>query len=121
MCGALVPQYFQSRPLDQGARDRGHAQGNPGQRGYRGGAGTVRVIEKLRTLRLINAAELMEMAVEETLTYYAFPEEHWRRIRTTDVFDKRFPSLRSLFGPTRMALRPDFATPMWSTPSRSRS
>jgi hypothetical protein len=28
------------------------------------------------------AAELVETAVEETLTYYAFPEEHWRRIRT---------------------------------------
>ena len=23
----------------------------------------------------------MEAAVEETLSYYAFPEEHWRRIR----------------------------------------
>ena len=48
----------------------------------------IRVIEKLRALRLTKAAELAEAAVEETLTYYAFPEEHWRRIRTTDVFDK---------------------------------
>jgi putative transposase len=47
------------------------------------------VIEKLRGLRLTTAAELVETAVEETLAYYAFPEEHWRRIRTTDVFDKR--------------------------------
>jgi putative transposase len=53
----------------------------------------IRVIEKLRGLHLIRAAELVEAAVEETLTYYAFPEEHWRRIRTTDVFDK--PSLTS--------------------------
>ena len=37
----------------------------------------VRVIEKLRGLRLNRAAELTETAVEETLTYYAFPEEHW--------------------------------------------
>jgi transposase-like protein len=36
----------------------------------------VRVIEKMRGLRLANAAELVETAVEETLTYYAFPEEH---------------------------------------------
>jgi transposase-like protein len=44
----------------------------------------VRVIEKLRGLRLTTAAELVESAVEETLAfaYYAFPEEHWRRIRT---------------------------------------
>ena len=34
----------------------------------------VRVIEKLRGLRLNRAAELAEAAVEETLTYYAFPE-----------------------------------------------
>jgi putative transposase len=55
----------------------------------------VQVIEKMRGLRLANAAELVATAAEETLTYYAFPEEHWRRIRTTDVFDKRFLSLRS--------------------------
>jgi putative transposase len=42
----------------------------------------VQVIEKLRGLRLTKAAELVETAVEETLTYYTFPEEHWRRIRT---------------------------------------
>jgi putative transposase len=48
------------------------------------------VIEKLRVLRLTTAAELVETAVEETLAYYAFPEEHWRRIRTTDEIDKQF-------------------------------
>jgi Transposase, Mutator family len=42
----------------------------------------VQVIEKLRGLRLTKAAELVETAVEEALAYYAFPEEHWRRIRT---------------------------------------
>jgi putative transposase len=55
----------------------------------------VRVIEKLRGLRLTKAAELVETAVEETLAYYAFPEEHWRRIRTTDVFDKSIFWVRS--------------------------
>jgi transposase-like protein len=40
------------------------------------------VVEKLAALRLTRAAELVGAAVEETLTYYAFPEEHWRRIRT---------------------------------------
>ena len=45
----------------------------------------VRVIEKLRSLRLTRAAELVEAAVEETLTYYAFPEEHWRRVRTNVI------------------------------------
>ena len=35
----------------------------------------VQVIEKLRGLRLTTAAQLVEGAVEETLAYYAFPEE----------------------------------------------
>jgi hypothetical protein len=48
------------------------------------------VIEKLRGLRLTKAAEIVETAVHETLSYYTFPEEHWRRIRTTDEIDKEF-------------------------------
>ena len=56
----------------------------------------IRVLENLRALRLTKAAELAEAAVEETLTYYAFPEEHWRRIRTTDVFDKPFQQSRRI-------------------------
>ena len=35
-----------------------------------------RVIEKPHRLCLSRAAELLEMAVEETLAYYAFSEEH---------------------------------------------
>jgi putative transposase len=44
----------------------------------------IRVIEKVLGFRLTKAAELAEAGVEETLTYYAFPEEHWRRIRTNN-------------------------------------
>lgn len=33
-------------------------------------------------MRLVKVAELAETAVPQTLDYYAFPEEHWRRIRT---------------------------------------
>jgi putative transposase len=49
----------------------------------------VQVIEKLRGLRLTTAAQLVEGAVEETLAYYAFPEEHWRRIRTNNPLTTR--------------------------------
>jgi hypothetical protein len=48
-------------------------------------------------MRLGKTAELVEMAAPETLAYYAFPEEHWRRIRTTDEMDKRFCVCRVLF------------------------
>ena len=34
------------------------------------------------------------MAVEETLTYYAFPEEHWRRIRTNNPLERVLREIR---------------------------
>ena len=46
------------------------------------------MIEKLCGLRLTKAAELAEAGVEETLSYYAFPEEHWRRIRTNNPLER---------------------------------
>jgi hypothetical protein len=36
------------------------------------------------------AADLIERSVSETLTYYAFPDIHWQKIRTTDEIDKGF-------------------------------
>jgi putative transposase len=54
----------------------------------------VQVIEKLRALRLTRAAELVEAAVEETLTYYVFPEEHWRRIRTNNPLERILREIR---------------------------
>ena len=54
----------------------------------------VQVIEKLRGLRLTKAAELVETAVDETLTYYTFPEEHWRRIRTNNPLERILREIR---------------------------
>jgi hypothetical protein len=36
----------------------------------------------------------VEAAVEETLTYYAFPEEHWRRIRTNNPLERILREIR---------------------------
>ena len=41
-------------------------------------------IEKLRALPLTRVADFVETAVEETLAYHPFPEEHWRCIRTNN-------------------------------------
>jgi transposase-like protein len=54
----------------------------------------VRVIGKLHGLRLTKAADLAEAGVEETLTYYAFPEEHWRRIRTNNPLERLLREIR---------------------------
>src|SRR3974390_1469684 len=56
----------------------------------------VQVIEKMRGLRLSNAAELVVTAVEETLAYYTFPEEHWRRIRTNNPLERILREIRRM-------------------------
>ena len=54
----------------------------------------VQVIEKLRGLRLTKAADIVETAVDETLAYYTFPEEHWRRIRTNNPLERILREIR---------------------------
>jgi putative transposase len=54
------------------------------------------VIEDLRASKMSNAVDLVEQSVHETLTYYAFPDIHWHKIRTTDEMDKDF------FGTSKM-------------------
>jgi len=52
------------------------------------------VATKLREQRLTRAAELVEASVEETFGYYAFPEEHWRRIRTNNPLERILKEIR---------------------------
>ncbi|MGB9057517.1 MAG: IS256 family transposase [Pseudolabrys sp.] len=52
------------------------------------------VVARLCELRLATAAELVETAVLETLAYYAFPEEHWRRIRTNNPLERIMREIR---------------------------
>src|SRR5262249_47960814 len=63
----------------------------------------IRVIEKLHGLRLARAAELVEAAVEETLAYYGFPEEHWRWVCTNNPLER---ILREIRRRTRVVHRP---------------
>jgi putative transposase len=48
------------------------------------------IVDDLRSAKMNTAADLVERSVSETLTYYAFPDIHWQKIRTTDEIDKRF-------------------------------
>jgi transposase-like protein len=52
------------------------------------------VVSKLRDQRLTRAAELVEKSIEETFGYYAFPEEHWRRIRTNNPLERILREIR---------------------------
>jgi transposase-like protein len=40
------------------------------------------------------AAELVEQAVNETLTYYAFPNIHWQKIRTNNPLERIMREIR---------------------------
>ena len=39
-------------------------------------------------------AELVREGIEETLSYYAFPSEHWRRIRTNNPLERIMKEVR---------------------------
>ena len=52
------------------------------------------VVEALREMKLKEAAKKIEDGVEETLTYTAFPFEHWTRIRTNNVIERRKKEIR---------------------------
>jgi transposase-like protein len=40
------------------------------------------------------AADLVEQAVPETLTYYAFPDIHWQKIRTNNPLERIMREIR---------------------------
>ena len=52
------------------------------------------VAEKLDTLRLSQAATIVREGVDETLSYMAFPREHWTRIRTNNVLERIMREIR---------------------------
>lgn len=46
------------------------------------------VVIKLKEMKLRKAAGHVEETVDETLAYMAYPEEHWRRIRTNNPLER---------------------------------
>jgi putative transposase len=52
------------------------------------------VIAKLKASRLAKAAEIIERGIDETLAYFAFPEEHWRRLRTNNPLERIMREIR---------------------------
>jgi transposase-like protein len=52
------------------------------------------VVEKLKTMRLKEAAKVVEEGVDETLSYMDFPREHWTRIRTNNMLERIMREIR---------------------------
>ncbi len=45
-------------------------------------------------MRLARAAEIVEAGIEETLSYYAMPSEHWRCLRTNNPLERPMREIR---------------------------
>jgi len=52
------------------------------------------VADKLETMRLGQAAAIVREGVDETLSYMAFPREHWTRIRTNNMLERMMREIR---------------------------
>jgi putative transposase len=52
------------------------------------------VVGKLRKLKLAKAAELVAAGIGETLSYYEFPREHWRCLRTNNPLERIMREIR---------------------------
>jgi transposase-like protein len=52
------------------------------------------VVAKLETMKLRTAAEKVREGIEETLTYYAFPDKHHRQIRTNNPLERVMREIR---------------------------
>ena len=52
------------------------------------------VVTKLQDMKLAKAAKIVEEGVAETLSYMAFPREHWIRIRTNNPLERLMREIR---------------------------
>ncbi len=52
------------------------------------------VVEKLESMKLAKAAGIVRAGVAETLSYMAFPREHWRSLRTNNMLERIMREIR---------------------------
>ena len=52
------------------------------------------VAQRLESLRLLPAGKLVRDQIHETLSYYAFPREHWRSLRTNNPLERIMREIR---------------------------
>ena len=52
------------------------------------------VVEKLIDMKLAAAAKLVDESIEETLTYYKYPSEHWIKIKTNNPMERLLKEAR---------------------------
>ena len=56
--------------------------------------GIDQVAAKLKVMKLTKAAKIVEDGASETLSYMAYPREHWTRIRTNNPLERLMREIR---------------------------
>src|SRR3984957_17235574 len=52
------------------------------------------IVDDMRASKMAKAADLVEQAVHEPLTYYGFPAIHWQKIRTNNPLERIMKEIR---------------------------
>ena len=52
------------------------------------------VVRKLKAMKLNQAAKIVEQGAAETLSYYYFPSQHWRSLRTNNPLERLMREIR---------------------------
>jgi len=52
------------------------------------------IIADLRAVKMSKAADIVELAFQQTLTYYNFPDIHWQKIRTNNPLERIMREIR---------------------------
>lgn len=52
------------------------------------------VVTKLKSMKLVKAAQMVEESIEETLHYMNFPREHWPSLRTNNPMERLIREVR---------------------------
>jgi putative transposase len=52
------------------------------------------VVSKLKAMKLRAAAELVENAIHETLTFFAYPPQHWLKLKTNNPMERLLKEAR---------------------------
>ena len=53
-----------------------------------------RIADELKAMRLRKGAELLDDHIEETLSYYRYPQTHWSRIKTNNPLERIMREIR---------------------------
>jgi len=54
----------------------------------------LQIVAKLHEMKLPAAAAFVQTNVEETFSYFAFPSEHWRSLRTNNPLERIMREIR---------------------------